>query len=49
MVLPARFAGLVMPEDDSASTPNVVGAQTVPLARIFSETVPLAWAWNQET
>src|ERR1700748_896430 len=48
-VLPARSAGLVMPDDGSAATPKVFGLQVTPSARILNWAVPLAWASMKET
>ena len=48
-VLPARSAGLVMPDDGSTATPNVPGLHVTPSARTLNWAVPLAWASKKET
>ena len=49
IVLPARSAGLVMPDDGSTATPKVSALHSTPSARTLNETVPLAWASKKDT
>lgn len=49
IVLPARSAGLLMPDDGIATTPKVSAVQSTAGARISTGNVPFAWASKKDT